>query len=82
VGERQLLNLARALLFQPKLLVLNEATASIDGETDAFIQRMLRVRFKDTTLVTVAHRLNTTMDYNVILVMDAESPVEMVWGLR
>ena len=41
--------------------------ASIDGETDAFIQEMLRTRFKDTTLVTVAHRLNTIMDYDLIL---------------
>ena len=43
------------------------SAASIDGETDAFIQRMLRTRFKDTTLVTVAHRLNTIMDYDFIL---------------
>jgi ABC-type multidrug transport system fused ATPase/permease subunit len=76
VGERQLLNLARALLSKPRLLILDEATASIDGETDAFIQEMLRTRFVDTTLVTVAHRLNTIMDYDLILVMDSGRAAE------
>jgi ABC-type multidrug transport system fused ATPase/permease subunit len=76
VGERQLLNLARALLTKPRLLMLDEATASIDGETDAFIQEMLRTRFVDTTLVTVAHRLNTIMDYDLILVMDSGRAAE------
>lgn len=76
VGECQLLNLARALLSQPKLLFLDEATASIDGETDAFIQKMLRTRFSNTTIITIAHRLNTIMDYDVILVIDAGRAVE------
>jgi len=76
VGERQLLNLARVLLSKPKLLVLDEATASIDGERDAFIQRMLRTKFKNTTLITVAHRLDTIMDYDAILVMDDGHAVE------
>lgn len=77
VGERQLLNIASALLSQPRVLVLDEATASIDYETDAFVQQMLRTRFTNTTLITVAHRLNTIMDYDVILVMDEGRAAEM-----
>jgi len=70
VGERSLLVLARAMLARPKLLLMDEATANIDGETDGFIQRMLRTRFTETTLLTIAHRLETIMDYDKILVMD------------
>ncbi|GKY95413.1 hypothetical protein MPSEU_000502800 [Mayamaea pseudoterrestris] len=77
VGERQLFNLARALLSQPKVLVMDEATSSIDGATDNFIQKMLRTRFPDTTLVTVAHRLNTVVDYDEVVVMQAGVAAEV-----
>lgn len=69
VGQRQLLVIARALLDGAGLVICDEATAAIDAEADARIQRVLRTDFANATTLTVAHRLNTIMDSTHILVM-------------
>jgi ABC-type multidrug transport system fused ATPase/permease subunit len=76
-GQLQQLGLARALLQRTPIVVLDEATSSLDLETDSIVQRTIRKSFANATVITIAHRISTILDSDMVVVMDAGTVAEV-----
>ena len=75
-GQRQRISIARAILKNPEILILDEATSSVDNETEAAIQRSLDILKEDRTVIVIAHRLSTVRNADIIYVLENGSVVE------
>ncbi|EAR99877.2 ABC transporter family protein (macronuclear) [Tetrahymena thermophila SB210] len=77
MGQKQLVCLARVMLRKNKLMILDEATSSVDMETDQKIQQLLKEKFSDTSIITIAHRLNTIADYDKVIVLEQGKVIQV-----
>lgn len=76
IGQRQLICIARALIKSPRILLMDEATANIDQKTDAVIQKLIKETLKNTTVVTIAHRLITIIQYDKVVILERGRKIE------